>query len=126
MPYTIFGYNGKQVRDNIHSKDLVSAFYEFYLNPKCGEVYNIGGGRESNCSILEAIEIIERYSGKILNYQCSDVARTGDHQWWISDLSKFKKDFPNWKMQYNINDIIKEIVLFEIDLLNKKNKTHNK
>ena len=86
--YTIYGYGGKQVRDQIHAYDLVTAFYEFYKNPKPGEVYNIGGGTHSNCSVLEAIELCEEISGKKLNYSISDKVRTGDHKWWISDVSK--------------------------------------
>ena len=108
-PYTIFGYKGKQVRDNIHSSDLISAFDEFYKNPKQGEVYNIGGGRHSNCSVLEAIAMGEEFSGKKLDYTISDEARSGDHQWWISDTSKFEKDYPEWERKYDIRRIIKEI-----------------
>lgn len=89
-PYTIFGYSGKQVRDNIHSYDLVNMFWHFYQNPKQGEVYNAGGGRHSNCSILEAIDIIEEICGKRLNFNVSEDNRIGDHIWWISDVSKYK------------------------------------
>jgi CDP-paratose 2-epimerase len=109
-PYTIFGYKGKQVRDNIHSYDLVNAFWQFYRAPKPGEVYNIGGGRHSNCSILEAMRIIEELSGRKLNYAISEQARVGDHIWWISDVRKFKRDFPAWDFQYDIRSIIQEIV----------------
>ena len=109
MKYTIFGYKGKQVRDNIHSTDLVNTFSEFHKIPKKGAVYNIGGGLESNCSMLEAIKIGEEISGKKLNYNYVDDSRIGDHIWYISDLSKFKKDYPNWKISYNINRIIEEI-----------------
>lgn len=108
--YNIFGYKGKQVRDNIHSNDLVSAFWEFYKAPRCGEVYNIGGSRESNCSILEAIDMIQEISGKELNYALGEDNRIGDHIWWISDVRKFQRHFPNWKYQYCIKDIIEEIV----------------
>ncbi len=107
--YTIYGYKGKQVRDNIHSTDLVNTFSEFHKIPKKGAVYNIGGGLESNCSMLEAIKIGEEISGKKLNYNYVDDSRIGDHIWYISDLSKFKKDYPNWKISYNINRIIEEI-----------------
>ena len=107
--YTIFGYKGKQVRDNIHSTDLVNAFSEYHKKPKKGAVYNMGGGLESNCSMLEAITIGEKISGKILNYNYVEDSRVGDHIWYISDLSKFKKDYPNWKITYNIERIIKEI-----------------
>lgn len=107
--YTVFGYKGKQVRDNIHSWDLVNMFWHFYKNPKQGEVYNAGGGRHSNCSMQEAIEICESITGKKMNYNYSDKNRIGDHIWWISDTSKFKKHYPNWDWKYNINDIMTQI-----------------
>ena len=109
--YTIYGYKGKQVRDNIHSYDLVNAFYHFYLNPRCGEAYNIGGGRFSNVSILEAIDICERISGRKLRYDYSSRNRIGDHIWWISDNSKFKNHYPEWKLTYAVGRIIEEIYL---------------
>ena len=108
-PYTIYGYKGKQVRDNIHSSDLIAAFYEFYKNPGVAEVYNIGGGRESNCSMLEAIAISEELSGKKLDYSYTDDNRSGDHIWYISDLAKFKAQYPNWSIKYNIKQILTEI-----------------
>lgn len=108
-PYTIFGYKGKQVRDNIHSSDLIAAFYEFYKNPGVAQVYNIGGGRESNCSMLEAIEICQEFTAKELNYSYSDDNRIGDHIWYISDLSKFKAQYPNWSIKYNVKQILREI-----------------
>ena len=109
-PYTVFGYKGKQVRDNIHSADLVSCFAEFMKAPRAGEVYNIGGSRHSNCSMLEAISMMEELAGKTLNYSLSDEARSGDHIWWISDVRKFQNHFPNWKYQYGMYEIVKEIV----------------
>lgn len=109
-PYTIFGYNGKQVRDNIHSKDLVSAFYEFYLNPRFGEVYNIGGSRFSNVSMLEAIDSIYKLSGHRINYSISETNRIGDHIWYISDISKFQSHYPNWNLTYNIDMILSEMI----------------
>jgi len=112
--YTVFGYKGKQVRDNIHSYDLVSAFHEFYLNPKQGEVYNIGGSRHSNISMLEAIEKISNILNKNLDYSISEDNRIGDHIWYVSDVSKFKKDYPDWNYQYNIDDIIDEIIKNEL------------
>jgi len=108
--YTIFGYNGKQVRDNIHSFDLVNMFWHYYQNPKAGEVYNAGGGRHSNCSMLEAINEIENISGKKLDYSISDSNRIGDHIWWISDVSKFKSHYPNWDYKYNLTDILVQII----------------
>jgi len=108
--YNIFGYKGKQVRDNIHSLDLVNAFHEVIKNPKIGEVYNIGGGRESNCSLIEAIDIIEYQTGIKMDYEYFENNRIGDHIWWISDISKFKKDYPNWGITKNVHQIIDEII----------------
>ena len=107
--YAIYGYKGKQVRDNIHSYDLVNAFYHFYLNPKNGEVYNIGGSRFANVSVLEAIELCEKISGKKLNVEYSDENRVGDHIWWISNVSKFRKDYPDWDFKHGIEDTLAEI-----------------
>lgn len=109
-PYTIFGYKGKQVRDNIHSYDLVEAFWHFFQNPKSGSVYNMGGSRHSNCSMLEAIDLAEAMSGKKLNYTLSDDNRSGDHIWYVSDVRKFQADYPDWKYKYGLNEIIREIV----------------
>jgi CDP-paratose 2-epimerase len=108
--YTIYGYKGKQVRDNIHSYDLITAFDEFYKAPRKGEVYNIGGGRHSNCSVLEAIDLIQEVTGKELNYTTSEEARIGDHKWYISDVSKFKSHYPNWGYKYDLKGIINEMV----------------
>lgn len=107
--YTIFGYKGKQVRDNIHSYDLVNAFYHFYKKPRKGEVYNIGGSRYSNISMIEAIEKIEKILGKKANVEHVDRPRRGDHIWYISDVSKFKSHYPKWDFTYNIDDIIEEL-----------------
>lgn len=107
--YTVFGYRGKQVRDNIHSWDLVNMFWHFYQNPKQGEVYNAGGGRFSNCSMAEAIALCSEITGKPMNYEYSEANRIGDHIWWISDVSKFKNDYPEWNWKYNINDILSQI-----------------
>ena len=108
--YTIFGYKGKQVRDNIHSYDLVNMFWHFYQNPRAGAVYNAGGGRHSNCSMLEAIEEIETLSGKKLKYSILDDNRKGDHIWWISDVGKFKSDYPDWDYKYDLRDILSQII----------------
>lgn len=108
-PYTVFGYQGKQVRDNIHSSDLIAAFYEFYQDPGCAEIYNIGGGRESNCSMLEAIDLCQSIAGRELNYSYSEDNRIGDHIWYISDLSKFKNRYPNWSIRYDVPRILQEI-----------------
>lgn len=108
--YTIFGYKGKQVRDNIHSSDLVSAFWEVLQSPRIGEVYNIGGGRYSNCSILEAINIIGDLTSIPMNTKYIENNRSGDHIWWISNIEKFQIHYPNWKLKYNIQNIISEII----------------
>ena len=109
-PYTIFGYKGKQVRDNIHSSDLVRCFWEFSKAPKAGEVYNIGGGRNSNCSILEVIDLIEDLSGKRLNFKISEENRIGDHIWWVSDVRKFQNHYPTWDFKYSLKEIVQEII----------------
>tara|TARA_B100001564_G_C20661363_1_gene681687 strand:- start:834 stop:1922 length:1089 start_codon:yes stop_codon:yes gene_type:complete len=123
--YTIFGYKGKQVRDNIHSKDLVKAFHEFMKKPKKGEVYNIGGGRESNCSVLEAIELGENILNKSLKYNISELNRIGDHQWYISNLDKFKLDYPNWKINYSIKETIEDICLENFDRWSYESNSRN-
>ena len=107
--YTVFGYKGKQVRDNIHSYDLVNMFWHFYKKPHSGEVYNAGGGRHSNCSMLEAIKECENIVGRKINLSYSDNNRIGDHIWWISDVSKFKQHYPEWSYKYNLNDIMEQI-----------------
>ena len=109
-PYTIYGYKGKQVRDNIHSADLVAALDEIVADPKPGSVYNIGGGREANCSLLEAIEACERLAGKELTWSYVDQNRTGDHIWWISDLTAFRRDYPRWTPRYDIEAILTDIL----------------
>jgi CDP-paratose 2-epimerase len=107
--YTVFGYQGKQVRDNIHSWDLVNMFWHYYQTPRQGEVYNAGGGRFSNCSMAEAIAMCEEITGKPMNYEYTEANRIGDHIWWISDVSKFQSHFPDWTWKYNINDILSQI-----------------
>jgi CDP-paratose 2-epimerase len=109
MPYTVFGYSGKQVRDNIHCADIVACFLEFQRAPRAAAVYNIGGGRFSNCSMLEAIDACERISGRELEWELSDDARIGDHRWWISDLSEFKADYPRWEPRFGIDEILQQI-----------------
>ena len=107
--YTVFGYKGKQVRDNIHSYDLVNMFWYFYCNPRIGEVYNAGGSRFSNCSVLEAIAACEEITGKMMNWSYSEKNRIGDHIWWIRDISKFKKHYPMWDFKYDLNDILGQL-----------------
>ena len=109
QPYQVFGYQGKQVRDNIHSYDLVNAFYHFYQAPRVAEVYNIGGSRFSNCSMLEAIKECEAIAKKNLDWSYIETNRIGDHIWWISDIEKFKNHYPDWNLTYSIQDILKEI-----------------
>jgi CDP-paratose 2-epimerase len=110
IPYRIFGYKGKQVRDNIHSYDLVNAFWHFSQNPKSGSVYNMGGSRHSNCSVLEAIHSLQEITGKEMKYEVLDQARSGDHIWWISDVRRFQKDFPHWAFRYDLKSILSEII----------------
>jgi len=107
--YTVLGYKGKQVRDNIYAADLVSAFWHFCQAPRSAEVYNIGGGRFSNCSMLEAIATCEKLTGKKMNLQYSETNRIGDHIWWISDTRKFQAHYPQWVQEYNIERILFEI-----------------
>jgi CDP-paratose 2-epimerase len=108
--YVIHGYKGKQVRDNLHSSDLVSAFWSYFERPRPGAVYNMGGGRRSNCSMLEAIETIRRISGHALKYALSPENRAGDHIWWISDVRRFQADYPEWAPRYDTELILREII----------------
>ncbi|MEM6331479.1 MAG: NAD-dependent epimerase/dehydratase family protein, partial [Planctomycetota bacterium] len=107
--YSVFGYKGKQVRDNIHSADLISAFDCFYKNPRVAAVYNIGGGRHSNCSMLEAIQLGQEIAGRELDYSYEEQNRAGDHIWWVGDLSRFQNDYPDWQQKYAVPEILKEI-----------------
>jgi CDP-paratose 2-epimerase len=107
--YTIFGYKGKQVRDNIHSYDLVNMFWHFHKKPRQGEVYNAGGSRYSNISMIEAIEKAEKLLGKKAIYEYKETNRIGDHIWYISDVSKFKSHYPEWDFEYDIDKILKEM-----------------
>jgi CDP-paratose 2-epimerase len=108
--YSVFGYKGKQVRDNIHSYDVVRAIEEFAANPKPGEVYNLGGGRENSISMLEAIEGVEQIAGRKLDWRYMDEARKGDHICYISNLGKFKRDYPNWKITRGLDAILEEMI----------------
>lgn len=109
-PYTVFGYKGKQVRDNIHSYDLIRAFDAFFQAPRSGEVYNIGGSRFSNCSMLEAIDIAQELTGRELAWNYRDNNRIGDHIWWVSDISRFQSHYPQWRLTYDVPAIVREIV----------------
>lgn len=106
QPYTIFGYQGKQVRDNLHSCDLANVFWHFYQNPKVAAVYNMGGGRQSNCSIMEAVDRIKHLTGDSVTCSYASANRNGDHIWWISDVRKFQKDYPDWSCRYHLDDIL--------------------
>jgi CDP-paratose 2-epimerase len=108
-PYTVFGYKGKQVRDNIHSADLIAAFNQFFKAPRSGEVYNIGGGRFSNCSMLEAIDLCQDIARRELRWTYSDINRIGDHIWYIGDNRRFAGHYPEWIQRYNVPSILREI-----------------
>ena len=108
-PYTVIGYGGKQVRDNIHAADVASAFAAFHRKPRAGAVYNLGGGRHSHCSMLEAITLCERISGRSLDWTLAEQPRVGDHRWWISDLGEFRRDYPEWSLVYDLESTLQEI-----------------
>ena len=108
-PYKVFGYKGKQVRDNIHSSDLVRAFDMFFRNPRSAEVYNIGGSRFASCSVLEAISMCEQISGRKMEWEYVPTNRIGDHIWWISDITKFQSHYPGYKLRFDVQDILREI-----------------
>lgn len=108
--YTVFGYKGKQVRDNIHSHDLATAFWRFFEAPRVGEVYNIGGGRFANCSMIEAITLVQELTGRALDWVYSDTNRAGDHIWWVSDIRRFMEHYPGWTIQYDLQRTLREMV----------------
>jgi CDP-paratose 2-epimerase len=108
-PYTVYGYGGKQVRDNLHSADVVAAIQAFVRKPRAAAVYNLGGGRASNCSMIEAIRLSEEITGQELEWELSDEARIGDHRWWISDVAPFRADYPEWDVTYDTEAILREI-----------------
>jgi len=114
-PYTIYGYKAKQVRDNIHAADLVRAFEQVFRNPRSGEVYNIGGGRYSNCSMQEAIALCEQITENRFDWKYVDQNRRGDHIWWISDLSRFQSHYPGWKITYDVPQILNEIYELNVE-----------
>ena len=122
--YSIIGYKGKQVRDNLHSHDLVSCFWEYFKKPKKGEVYNIGGGRYSNCSINEALDLVESIKKINIKREYLKTPRVGDHIWYISNLDKFKNDYPNWKQQFNTKTIIDELINSQFLILNDQAITY--
>ncbi len=115
--YTVFGYEGKQVRDNIHSKDVATAIEAFHRAPRRGAVYNLGGGRPCSCSVLEAIASCERIAGRKLDWSIADRARVGDHRWWISDLSEFERDYPDWSLRYDLETTLSEIHGASVELM---------
>jgi CDP-paratose 2-epimerase len=114
-PYRVYGHKGKQVRDNIHGGDLARACEHVAREPRPGAVYNIGGGREANCSMLEAIEVCERRAGRSLDWSYVDESRVADHVWWIGDLSTFRSDYPDWSLTYGIEQMLEEILEFNLD-----------
>lgn len=114
-PYHIFGYKGKQVRDNIHSHDLINAFWHFFQTPRCGEAYNMGGSRFSNCSMMEAIALCEEICGRKVNTEYSETNRVGDHIWWISDVSKFRSHYPDWNLTKDVPATLREIHAYNIE-----------
>ena len=108
--YYIFGYKGKQVRDNIHSYDVVNCFWHFFKKPRIGQIYNMGGGRKSNCSIIEAINTIYKLTGISIKKDLKKQNRVGDHIWYVSNMKKFKNHYPKWKQIYNSEKIIDELL----------------
>lgn len=110
--YRVIGYQGKQVRDAIHAKDVATAFEYFWRTPRCGAVYNLGGGRASNVSVIEALGIAERIAGRQANTTYTDQPRRGDHIWWISSMDRFRADYPDWDLTYDIHSILSEIYEF--------------
>ena len=108
--YSIIGYKGKQVRDNIHSEDLIKCFWNYFKNPRIGEVYNMGGGRKSNCSVIEALNYVELLSSLKIKRNYQKANRVGDHIWYVSDTKKFRKHYPNWKQKYGTKKIIEELI----------------
>jgi len=110
-PYTIHGYKGKQVRDQIHSHDVISAFWQFAQKPRAGEVYNLGGGKKNAASVLECVQLIERLCGKRPRVSYSDVHRMGDHICYYSDMRKFQEHYPDWKMTYSVESIVDEMIV---------------
>lgn len=114
-PYTVFGYGAKQVRDAIHAKDLINAFDRFWREPRVAEVYNIGGGRYSNCSVLEAITLTEKVTSEQMQWRYADANRTGDHIWWIGDNGRFERHYPGWTITRDVYDILSEMFEANVD-----------
>jgi CDP-paratose 2-epimerase len=114
-PYTVFGHGGKQVRDNLHCADVVRAFEAFQRAPRAAAVYNLGGGRERSCSVLEAIELCQAVTGRELDWELSDAARVGDHRWWITDVAAFQADYPDWEPEYALEPLLREIYEHNVD-----------
>ena len=108
-PYTVFGYKGKQVRDNIHAFDFVNALWHFFENPRAAEVYNLGGSRHSHCSMVEAIAMCETLTGRPMKWSYDETNRAGDHMWWVSDVKKFQDHYPAWRYRYNLETMLAEI-----------------
>ena len=115
LPYVVLGYGGKQVRDNIHSADVAQAVRSFHRRPAAAAVYNLGGGRTSNCSILEALDLCEQITGRTMQWAMADEARYGDHRWWISDVRAFAADYPEWAVSSDVPAILQEIFEWNAD-----------
>jgi CDP-paratose 2-epimerase len=122
-PYTVFGYKGKQVRDAIHSEDMIRAFHEFFKAPRVAEVYNIGGGRFSNASVIEAIRLSEEIAGVELAWTYADANRIGDHIWWIGDNARFQGHYPDWQLEYDVPKILSEIYAVNRDRWRRPGRT---
>jgi CDP-paratose 2-epimerase len=114
-PYTVYGYKGKQVRDNIHSADLVSAIHQVYSAPRVAGVYNMGGSRFSNCSMIEAIRLCEEIAGRNLDWTYAEANRIGDHIWYISDTTRFRSDYPDWKQRYDLRSLLEDIYVKNVE-----------
>ena len=125
QPYTVFGYKGKQVRDNIHSLDLVNAFDCVFRAPRCGEVYNAGGTRFSNCSMLEAIDLCEEVTGRELDWSYTEDNRVGDHIWYISDMAKFKAHYPDWCQRHDLRALLTEMFEKNADRWQAERRAHD-
>ena len=121
--YTVFGYKAKQVRDAIHSADLIRAFDEFFKAPRMAEVYNIGGGRFSNASVIEAIALGEEIAGEKLEWTYKEENRIGDHVWWIGDNRRFQGHYPDWKLEYDVPRILREIHAVNEDRWHRRRPT---
>ncbi len=123
-PYTVYGYKGKQVRDALHAHDLVQAFAHVFRQPRVAEVYNIGGGRYSNASVLEAIRLAEEIVGERLEWNYDERNRVGDHVWWIGDNGRFRAHYPEWTLNYDVERIMREMFHLNSDRWSRRTEGH--